>query len=917
MRKIISAAVCMVVFAAALHAVPARPYPVRVQQPDGTYITVQKHGDEFHHWSTSRGKTVKKGNDGFWRESFYFAPSPASVLRAKSARKHRAMKLAGQVTTGTRNFCVILVEFSDVKFTISNPVQAFTDLLNKEGYSENGGTGSAKDYFRENSRGTFTPVFDVYGPVAVDGTMASYGRNNGNGDDVDPAGCFYDALVKAKDQVDFSKYDSDGDGEVDMVLFYYAGYNEAEAPEGVNENTIWPHEWSLQEGTGRRRSELTFGGKVVDTYACASEFRGYSGGVMCGIATACHEFGHAIGLPDMYDTDYDKNEYASNPDVFSIMAAGSYNNDGCSPPYLSAVERQMLGWMGAPVEITAAGAKTLAGIQDNAAMSVPSGNDGEFFVLEVRNGQGWDKYIQDLGYDYYNGGYVFGTTAKGLMVYHLDRSDNKVHGSYTARSLWEDWESTNAINAYGNHPCFYPFEAVEGAIDDYSYSKVPYGGTSSVTSVSAMELVSWKERSLGFGLENISLSGTSVSFDVTFDSGRKVAGVISDGKGNAIAGATVSLSEPAAGTSGAKSPVKKKALKALRSHTLEKALSEGYTTVTDKDGFFCFTLSDDTPSDLILTVSCDGYDNMQQAVSLESGIIVKKLDLTKSSEEVLELRKYTELSWDALGDDVNKGNYMAGVEFTASELAAYAGKKFTSMSVHFFGSSADRVDLFIDMGGKRVLTKNITSSVDWDALAYGELLTVDISSDNIVIEAGKDVIFGYALKNVRDDEYDGTYVVSIDEPENYVEGGGLFLDKYSASYVPESEWYLCGYTEGGKDYLCNVIASATLGEAGGEGPVDPPIGPVDPGEGEGFPFYTISGNVDGIYAAGESVKLTLVKGNAPEEPKSVVWKVGGLIKTGESWSGILAVGTYKITATLIFQDGSIEELTRTIKVAEQ
>lgn len=48
-----------------MYAVKAYPWPVQVTQPDGSVITIQKHGDEFLHWTTSGGRLVTQGKDGF------------------------------------------------------------------------------------------------------------------------------------------------------------------------------------------------------------------------------------------------------------------------------------------------------------------------------------------------------------------------------------------------------------------------------------------------------------------------------------------------------------------------------------------------------------------------------------------------------------------------------------------------------------------------------------------------------------------------------------------------------------------------------------------------------------------------------------------------------------------------------------
>ena len=79
------------------------------------------------------------------------------------------------MTHGPRRIPVILVAFTDVDYSISDPRNKFDALLNQNGYSYNGGTGSVQDYYYDNSHGEFQPIFDVYGPVTLSHPMAYYG----------------------------------------------------------------------------------------------------------------------------------------------------------------------------------------------------------------------------------------------------------------------------------------------------------------------------------------------------------------------------------------------------------------------------------------------------------------------------------------------------------------------------------------------------------------------------------------------------------------------------------------------------------------------------------------------------------------------------------------------------------------------
>ena len=472
-------------------AVPARPGKFTYTQPDGTKIVLQRFGDEWNHWTTdASGRLMVQGSDGFYRVATYTETVSVSqrrvaarVRRTQASRARVQARAEGRsLTKGERRIPVILAAFSDVAFTVDSPAEKFDNLLNQSGYSYDGATGSVRDFYVDNSHGAFTPVFDVYGPVTLDKPMATYGGNDSQGNDKAPELALFHACKKLDGTVDFSQYDYDGDGMVDMVLFYYAGENEAEyGPE----DSIWPHSWNLsysenEEISGGNR----FDGLTIDNYFCTSELSvdDYEEETtkLCGIGTTCHEFGHSLGLPDFYDTDYGDSgttfgvNHGCGADLYSYstMCSGPYNNEGRTPPYFNLEERYMLGWVdeSAFKEFSASGSVTIPPISEgDIAYKVPSSQEGEYFLLEARSGKGWDAYLE--------GG-------PGLVVYHIDKSQTKVsvYDGYgdaveiSAHDLWADWEATNQINENAKHPCGYIVPAMDQTrIAQECYTKKDYG----------------------------------------------------------------------------------------------------------------------------------------------------------------------------------------------------------------------------------------------------------------------------------------------------------------------------------------------------------------------------------------------------------------------------------------------------------
>jgi M6 family metalloprotease-like protein len=420
---------CVIIFLfTRLHsiAVPASPQPADYTQPDGSVVTYLLKGDEhFKYKTTLDGYLLANNSYGYLNYAtineqgvinctnikvnnitnrtkieteFISNLTPnnniTNIQKARKAKKISSAPTSKQKSyplVGAPKAIVILVNFSDLSFVTPNPKQAFNDLLNLHGYSTNGGTGSAADYFHDNSMGVFNPEFDVVGPYTLPQKMAFYGANDSKGDDVNPQQMILDACSLASlNGVDLSVYDTDKDGYIDNVFVYYAGYNEAENGPA---NSIWPHRWVV-------KSDSTFNGVKAEGYACTSELRSSQGTNMCGIGTFCHEFGHVLGLPDYYPTDGGTHHTLS---YWNIMDAGPYLNLGRTPPAYNAWDRLYLDWS-RPTELLKIGSYSLDTLTSSnksyiiiRSEDVNNKNTTEFFTLENRQKKGWDKYLPGHG----------------------------------------------------------------------------------------------------------------------------------------------------------------------------------------------------------------------------------------------------------------------------------------------------------------------------------------------------------------------------------------------------------------------------------------------------------------------------------------------------------------------------------------
>lgn len=250
---------------------------------------------------------------------------------------------------------LILANFSDESFQASNTQAEMDSMMNAVNYTYNGATGSAAQYYSDQSLGAYRPHFDVVGPVTLPQKRAYYGTNDADGNDQKLGDLVLHAcsLAAEIDGINLADYDQDGDDWVDFVYIIYAGKGEAD---GGAATTVWPASWDMPSAIYSGYTSLnpedvydtvqySFDGVVIGSFAYSGELNGYSS-VRNGIGTPTHEFGHVLGLPDLYDTYYGSN-YSNNttPGSWDIMDSGPYNNDGKTPPSMSPWEKAFMGWI--------------------------------------------------------------------------------------------------------------------------------------------------------------------------------------------------------------------------------------------------------------------------------------------------------------------------------------------------------------------------------------------------------------------------------------------------------------------------------------------------------------------------------------------------------------------------------------------
>lgn len=407
-----------------LYAIPAYPGIIDITQPTGDPIQLYQVGDEYGHiLRTIDGHAVME-DDG----AYYYADlvngnlictdilvhdpgqRPADetefldnidddeVIATLSKWSRTSVAQAGlgltgsytMPTTGSPKAIVILVEFTDLKFTdkvdrfqTTTPHDYFDAMLNSPGFSLDSAHGSVLDYFSSVSNGAFTPQFDVFGPYTLSHNKSYYGADAASGShDANKLQLINDACSAADNDIDFNDYAYDG--SVPFVFIFYAGVGQNTS---ASSNDIWP---SANDFGG------TFDGVAIDRYACGNAVNVINKPI--GIGTFVHEFSHILGLPDLYS-----GTVSVTPGYWSVMDYGMYLNDGRCPAGYGAYERNALQWT-EPTILTS-GQVSLQNIaENNECCLIQTPNANEYFLLENRQKVAWDKYLP----------------GHGLLVWHID-----------------------------------------------------------------------------------------------------------------------------------------------------------------------------------------------------------------------------------------------------------------------------------------------------------------------------------------------------------------------------------------------------------------------------------------------------------------------------------------------------------------
>ncbi|MEP6670627.1 MAG: M6 family metalloprotease domain-containing protein [Chthoniobacter sp.] len=318
------------------------------------------------------------------------------TYRRDGAESQVTVKLAPSPTEDTRNnappplppwkkdtyrLAVVPIEFPDVKHNDAIPTSAWEEMLFSSGtYAHKNNItgqpvfGSLHDYYQEISVGHLNVSGHVFDWVPVSKTRPEYPQL--------PVNPRLALFTEALDQL-LKREGDDCLKDVDGLIFLYAGDRFRTTNRG---SVFWPH-----------RSSVKYRGKMWPYLICPE-----GGKFMANISVFCHEFGHMLGLPDLYARP--ENPGSEGVGAWSLM---SQQTGGGQPQHMCAWCKERLDWLKPAVLDPAVKQKLiLSPVEgtDNQCFKIPMRADGsEYLLLENRRRQGFDQRLP----------------GEGLMIWHV------------------------------------------------------------------------------------------------------------------------------------------------------------------------------------------------------------------------------------------------------------------------------------------------------------------------------------------------------------------------------------------------------------------------------------------------------------------------------------------------------------------
>ncbi|MBE7416519.1 MAG: M6 family metalloprotease domain-containing protein [Ideonella sp.] len=398
-----------------------------------------------------------------FNDGVFYPPSALPLASAPANRPLRAARMARATKPRKRRLhaLALLVDFADNPGR--RPAAEFQRMLFDPDNAD-----SMTRLYRDMSYGLLELTGEVIGYLRAPNPYAHYtAGESGTGNDYphNTPGLLFDALTAFCKTDNLARFDSDGDGFVDGIFLIHAGGGaEAEPDPNRRKHMIWSHKWTLPRA---------FENRGVKVFAYSTEPEDGRVGVFA------HEFGHVLGLPDLYDTSY-RSEGVGN---WCLMGGGSWGGGGSKPTRLSCWCLAKLGWIKPLLAKSAPYTLDTLERDAGACLRVWIGGKAsgpEYFLLENKQATGRDRSLP----------------GSGLAVWHIDeaRSDNTNPLAYKVGLMQADGrrDLELARNA-GDRGDVYPGSARKKTFNDKTKpSSRAHDGSSTGVALSAISVASRK-----------------------------------------------------------------------------------------------------------------------------------------------------------------------------------------------------------------------------------------------------------------------------------------------------------------------------------------------------------------------------------------------------------------------------------------
>ncbi len=390
--------------------------------------------------------------------------TPAMLQMLNATKQNGLFRSPVLAPTDTVKVLVILVDFSDNPYDQQvapyvSRVAATPSMFNDVLFSTDGSnpTGSMSEYYLENSYGKFLVQGVIAGWYRMPHPYSYYvGTDQGlqsfspNAQDL-----AMDAVLAADPDVDFSQFDSYGpsgfpDGTVDGIFVVHAGTGFEDSHNG-GINDIHSHKWQL------RPPSLSLDGVTVSAYTMEPE-ESYIGQSISQIGVFCHEYGHFLGLPDLYDFDETTASNSEGLGQWSLMASGNWLGGSKTPAHFDAWSKVFLGFADATTITNNLRDVSFPEIENSPTIYRINGQNmpaGEYFLVENRQKTGFDVNLPGAGLLIYHvdeagsqtGGFPWGNSNQNRYLVALEQADGRNDLAYGANNQGDGGDPFTAISA--------------------------------------------------------------------------------------------------------------------------------------------------------------------------------------------------------------------------------------------------------------------------------------------------------------------------------------------------------------------------------------------------------------------------------------------------------------------------------------